>query len=103
MPRGICGACPAPADRPVGGEAAFPTRASVQETEAYAEYLSRKPAMADIVAMAGWINPRNQNPAYDACANLWRTALYEIFNNNAPIQETLDQLAVEIQETLDDQ
>lgn len=81
----------------------FPTRGSVQGTAEYEEYLSRKPAMADIVAMAGWINPRNQNPAYDACANLWRTALYEIFNNNAPIQETLDQLAVEIQETLDDQ
>ena len=81
----------------------FPTRQSVQGTPEYEEYLTRKPAMADIVAMAGWINPRNQNPAYDACANLWRTALYEIFNNNAPIQETLDQLAVEIQETLDDQ
>ena len=81
----------------------FPTRASVQGTPEYEEYLSRKPAMADIVAMAGWINPRNQNPAYDACANLGRTAMYEIFNNNAPIQETLDQLAVEIQETLDDQ
>lgn len=81
----------------------FPTKASVQETEAYAEYLTRKPAMADIVAMAGWINPRNQNPAYDACGNLWRTALNEIFNNGAPIQETLDQLAVEIQENLDDQ
>ncbi|MBR5287715.1 MAG: extracellular solute-binding protein [Clostridia bacterium] len=81
----------------------FPTKASVQETEAYAEYLSRKPAMADVVAMAGWINPRNQNPAYDACANLWRTALNEIFNNGAPIQETLDQLAVEIQENLNDQ
>lgn len=81
----------------------FPTKASVQETEAYAEYLTRKPAMADIVAMAGWINPRNQNPAYDACGNLWRTALNEIFNNGAPVQETLDQLAVEIQENLDDQ
>ena len=69
----------------------------------YEEYLARKPEMKNIVSMSSWINPRNQNPAYDACANLWRTALYEIFNNNAPIQETLDQLAVEIQETLDDQ
>ena len=67
------------------------------------EYLARKPEMKNIVSMSSWINPRNQNPAYDACANLWRTALYEIFNNNAPIQETLDQLAVEITETLADQ
>ena len=79
----------------------FPTKASVQATEEYAEYLERKPAMKDIVAMAEWINPRNQNPAYDACANLWRHALARIFNEDAPIQETLDQLAVEIQEQLD--
>ena len=81
----------------------FPTRASVQGTPEYEEYLSRKPAMADIVSMSSWINPRNQNPAYDACANLWRHALAQIFNEGAPIQETLDALAVEIQETLDDQ
>ncbi len=78
----------------------FPTKASVQETPEYAEYLERKPAMKNIVAMASWINPRNQNPAYDACANLWRHALAKIFNENAPIQETLDQLAVEITEQL---
>ena len=81
----------------------FPTRQSAKETEAYAEYLSRKPAMESIIAMSSWINPRNQNPAYDACATLWRHALAQIFNEGAPIQETLDQLAAEIQETLDDQ
>ncbi len=81
----------------------FPTRASVQGTPEYADYLSRKPAMADIVAMAKWINPRNQNPAYDACGTLWRHALAEIFNEGAPVEETLNDLAVEIQETLDDQ
>ena len=80
----------------------FPTRQSVEGTPEYEEYLQRKPEMKNIVSMSSWINPRNQNPAYDACANLWRTALYEIFNNNAPIQETLDNLAVEIQENLND-
>ncbi len=79
----------------------FPTRASVQATDEYAEYLERKPAMADIVAMAGWINPRNANPAYDNCATLWRHALATIFNEGAPIQATLDQLATEIMENLD--
>lgn len=81
----------------------FPTRASVQGTPEYEDYLSRKPAMAEIVAMSQWINPRNQNPAYDACATLWRHALAQIFNEGAPVQETLDALAVEIQETLNDQ
>lgn len=81
----------------------FPTRQSAKETEAYADYLSRKPAMASIIEMSSWINPRNQNPAYDSCATLWRHALAQIFNEGAPIQETLDQLATEIQETLDDQ
>ncbi|MGI6215409.1 MAG: extracellular solute-binding protein [Christensenellales bacterium] len=81
----------------------FPTRASVQDTPEYAEYLSRKPAMEAIVSMSSWINPRNQHPAYDACANLWRHALAEIFNEGAPVQETLDELAIEVQENLDDQ
>lgn len=81
----------------------FPTRASVQEMPEYADYLERKPAMKDIVAMSKWINPRNSNPAYDSCANLWRDALATIFNDNAPIQETLDTLATEIQENLNDQ
>ena len=37
----------------------FPTRQSVMGTEAYAEYLERKPEMNNVVTMAGWINPRN--------------------------------------------
>ncbi len=81
----------------------FPTRASVQGTPEYQDYLSRKPAMEGIVAMSSWINPRNQHPAYDACANLWRHALAKIFNEGAPVQETLDELAIEVQENLDDQ
>lgn len=81
----------------------FPTRASAQETAEYADYLSRKPAMADIVAMGSWINPRNQNPAYDACGTAWRHALARIHNEGAPVEETMQELAIEIQETLDDQ
>jgi len=81
----------------------FPTRASAQETAEYAEYLERKPAMADIVAMGSWINPRNQNPAYDACGTAWRHALARIHNEGAPVEETMNELAIEIQETLDDQ
>ena len=81
----------------------FPTRASAQETAEYAEYLERKPAMADIVAMGSWINPRNQNPAYDACGTAWRHALARIHNEGAPVEDTMNELAIEIQETLDDQ
>ena len=80
----------------------LPTRASVQDTPEYKDYLERKPAMEDIVAMASWINPRNQNPAYDTCANAWRHALAKIFNAGAPIQETLDALTQEITELLND-
>lgn len=81
----------------------LPTRASVTTLPEYAEYLERKPAMNAVIEMASWINPRNQNPAYDACGNLWRAALASIYNDGAPVQETLDQLAVEIQELLDAQ
>lgn len=41
----------------------FPTRASVQgSTPEYEEYLSRKPAMADIASMSSWINPATRTP-----------------------------------------
>jgi len=79
----------------------LPTRGSVVDLPEYQEYLAKKPAMDPIIKMASWINPRNQNPAYNNCGNLWREALGEIYNNGAPIQETLDQLAVEIQAELD--
>lgn len=79
----------------------FPTRASVKALPEYQEYLERKPAMADIINNAAWINPRNQNPAYDTCANLWRHALATIYNEGADVTETLNALAIEIQETLD--
>lgn len=80
----------------------FPTRQSVMGTPEYEEYLNRKPAMKDIVAMSGWINPRNQHPAYDSVANEWRHALARIFNEGAPVEATLNQLAEEIEEILDD-
>lgn len=80
----------------------FPTRQSVIGTPEYEEYLERKPAMVDIVAMSGWINPRNQHPAYGMCADEWRHALNRIFNEGAPVQATLDELAEVIEEILED-
>jgi len=81
----------------------FPTRQSVTSTPAYAEYLSRKPAMESVVTMSSWINPRNQVPVYDTCANLWRDALAKILVEGAPVQATLDTLAEEVTELLEDQ
>jgi len=80
----------------------FPTRQSVQGTPEYEEYLNRKPAMKEIVAMSSWINPRNSHPAYPQIANAWRDALNLIFNEDAPIQATLDELAIQIEEILAD-
>lgn len=80
----------------------FPTRQSVMETPEYAEYLSRKPEMNNVVSMGSWINPRHTHPAYDTIANQWRHTLYRIFNEDAPIQATLDELAIFIEETLAD-
>lgn len=81
----------------------FPTRQSVMGTPEYEEYLSRKPAMQSVVSMASWINPRNQAPAYDTAANLWRDALAKILVEGAPVRQTLDMVAGEITELLEDQ
>ena len=80
----------------------LPTRQSVTETADYAEYLANKPAMANIIAMGSWIYPLNQNPAYHTVANHWRDALARIFNEGAPVKSTLDSLAREVEEILED-
>lgn len=80
----------------------FPTRQSVMKINAYQEYLERKPAMKNVVSMSGWINPRNQHPAYDTAATQWRHALARIFNEGAPVKATLNQLADTIEEILED-
>ncbi len=81
----------------------FPTRQSVLATDAVADYLTRKPAMKNVMEMSGWINPRNQHPAYNTVANLWRDKLALIFVEGAPVQDTLDELAMEVTEELEDQ
>lgn len=81
----------------------FPTRQSVLKTDAVKDYLTRKPAMEAVMSMSGWINPRDQHPVYDTVANLWRHALAKVFVEGAPVQETLDQLALEVTENLEDQ
>jgi multiple sugar transport system substrate-binding protein len=80
----------------------FPTRQKATQMSGYDKYLERKPAMKNIVSMGKWINPRNQHPAYDTVATEWRHALAKIFNEGAPVKATLDALAKNIQETLDD-
>jgi multiple sugar transport system substrate-binding protein len=80
----------------------FPTRQKATKMSGYDKYLERKPAMKNIVSMGKWINPRNQHPAYDTVATEWRHALAKIFNEGAPVKATLDALAKNIKETLDD-
>lgn len=80
----------------------LPIRQSVIGTPAYEEYLERKPAMEETIAMAGWINPRNPHPAFESCGNAWRHALARIFNEGAPVKETLSALKEEIEDILED-
>lgn len=80
----------------------LPIRQSVIGTPEFDEYLQRKPAMGDIVAMSSWINPRNPHPAFNVCGDEWRHALARIFNEGAPVQATLDALAQTIEEILED-
>ena len=81
----------------------FPTRQSVMDTPEYAEYLSRKPAMQSVVSMSSWINPRHQAPVYNTAANLWRDSLAKILVEGAPVEDTLNSVADEITELLEDQ
>ncbi|MFY9267861.1 MAG: ABC transporter substrate-binding protein [Limnochordia bacterium] len=80
----------------------LPTRQSVTETAAYGEYLKDKPDMAGIIEMGPWIRPLNPHPAYHTIAREWVHALARIFNEGAPVQQTLDDLAELIEEILAD-
>ncbi|NMB01158.1 MAG: ABC transporter substrate-binding protein [Firmicutes bacterium] len=80
----------------------LPIRQSVMGTPAFEEYLERKPAMGDIVAMGKWINPRNPHPAFNACGEEWRHALARIFNEGAPVEKTLNELKETIEQILED-
>ena len=80
----------------------LPTRQSISETEAYADYLAKKPAMAELVSMGKWIMPLNQHPGYHTIATEWVHTLARIFNEGAPIQSTLDSLAKTVQDILED-
>ena len=73
------------------------------DTPEYAEYLSRKPAMQSVVSMSSWINPRHQAPVYNTAANLWRDSLAKILVEGAPVEDTLNSVADEITELLEDQ
>ncbi|MGI6647336.1 MAG: hypothetical protein ACOX5D_11900 [Limnochordia bacterium] len=72
------------------------------ETAAYGEYLKDKPDMAGIIEMGPWIRPLNPHPAYHTIAGEWVHALARIFNEGAPVQQTLDDLAELIEEILAD-
>lgn len=80
----------------------FPTRKSIIGTPEYEEYLQRKPAMAEVMAMSHWVGGRNSHPAYHTCAMEWRNGLAKIFNEGAPVKDTLDKVAMAIEEILED-
>lgn len=80
----------------------FPTRKTVTDLPEYEEYLSRKPAMAGILEMAGWMADNDPRPYYSTCGKEWRMALAKIFSEGAPVQATLDNLVQDIEDIVDD-
>mgnify|MGYP000871700157 CR=1 FL=1 len=80
----------------------FPTRQTVINLPEYEEYLERKPAMASILEMSGWIVDNDPRPYYETCGKEWRMALAKIFSEGAPVQETLDKLVKDIEDIIDD-
>lgn len=81
----------------------FPTRQSMYGSAEVEEYLERKPAMKAVMDNIDLINPRNNEPIYNTVAELWRHALAKVFIEGAPIEGTLNELADEVVETLEDQ
>ena len=80
----------------------FPSRGSVFALPAYQEYLARKPAMAEVLAWSEWMVDSDSRPFYDSVGKEWRMALAKIFSEGAPVQETLDRLAKDVEDLVED-
>lgn len=80
----------------------LPTRNSVQQTEEGQKFLEEKPEFQVIFDNLDLIQPRIQHPGWDQLATIWKNYLAEIVIEDVDVDEMLEEMAVEIDEVLED-
>jgi len=84
------------------GTGYMPTRKSVLNTAEGKDFLQRKPAFKCIFDNLDNIYPRIQNKNWNQLASIWMNYLSEFYNNNVNIDKNIKQMAMEIDEVLED-
>lgn len=84
------------------GTGYMPTRKSVLETEEGQAFLEQKPAFQAIFDNLDLINPRIQHSAWSQLSNIWKNAMAEMILENGDVQESMEQMGLEINDILSD-
>lgn len=84
------------------GTGYMPTRKSVLETEEGQAFLEQKPAFQAIFDNLDLINPRIQHSAWSQLSNIWKNAMAEMILENGDVQESMEQMSMEINDILSD-
>ena len=77
----------------------MPTRKSVLETEEGQAFLEQKPAFQAIFDNLDLINPRIQHSAW---SSIWKNAMAEMILEDGDVQDSMEQMALEINDILSD-
>lgn len=84
------------------GTGYMPTRKSVLETEEGQAFLEQKPAFQAIFDNLDLINPRIQHSAWSQLSNIWKNAMAEMILEDGDVQESMEQMGLEINDILSD-
>lgn len=84
------------------GTGYMPTRKSVLETEEGQAFLEKKPAFQAIFDNLDLINPRIQHAAWSQLANIWKNGMAELIMEGGDVEESMKQMAEEINDVLGD-
>lgn len=84
------------------GTGYMPTRKSVLETEEGQAFLEQKPAFQAIFDNLDLINPRIQHSAWSQLSSIWKNAMAEMILEDGDVQDSMEQMALEINDILSD-
>lgn len=84
------------------GTGYMPTRKSVLETEEGKAFLEKKPAFQTIFDNLDLINPRIQHPGWNQLTTIWKNSMAEMIIEGGDVKESMDQMAMEIDDVLGD-
>lgn len=81
----------------------LPTSTMATATQTYADYVAQNPELENLYAHLNEIRSGIIHPCWSTICTLWQDAMAKVFNENAPMEETIAQLVEDANEVLADQ